>query len=50
MLSKVVDLHQKLVAVTTMLQTLYETVQGFTEVGSGWHQRQQHPSLLVQDH
>ena len=66
LLSKVVDqheaefsvLHQKLDAVTTMLQTLYETVQGFTEVGSGWHQRQQqrpnlpmgHSFLLVQDH
>ena len=66
MLSKSVDqheaefniLHQKLDVVTTMLQTLSETVQGFTEAGSGWHQRQQqrpnspmgHPSLLVQDH
>ena len=48
LLSKVVDqheaefsvLHQKLDAVTTMLQTLSETVQGFTEASSGWHQRQ----------
>ena len=30
-------LHQKLDAVTTMLQTLSKTVQGFTEAGSGWH-------------
>ena len=45
MISKAVDqheaefnvLHQKLDAVTTMLQTLSKTVQGFTEAGSGWH-------------
>ena len=46
MLSNAVDrheaefnvLHQKLDVVTTMLQTLSETVQGLTEAGSGWHQ------------
>ena len=45
MLSNAVDqheaefnvLHQKLDVVTTMLQTLSEIVQGFTEAGSGWH-------------
>nr|POE93165.1 hypothetical protein CFP56_40318 [Quercus suber] len=34
-------IHQKLDAVTIMLQSLSETVQGITEAGSGWHQRQQ---------
>ena len=66
MLSKVIDqheaefsvLHQKINAVTTVLQTLSEIVQGLIEAGSGWHQRQQqrpnssmgHSSPLVQDH
>ena len=44
-LSKAVDqheaefniLHQKLDAVTTMLQTMSETIKGFTEAGSGWY-------------
>nr|POF22532.1 hypothetical protein CFP56_53144 [Quercus suber] len=51
-------LQQKIDAMTTVLQTLSETVQGLTEAGSGWHQRQQqrpnspmgHSSPLVQDH
>ena len=33
-------LHQKLDAVTIMLQTLSETIQGFTKASSGWHKRQ----------
>ena len=51
-------LHQKLDVVTTMLQTLSETIQGFTKSSNGWHQRQHqrpnspmgHSSLIVQDH
>ena len=31
--------HQKLDAVTSLLQALSETVQGITEAGNGWQQR-----------
>ena len=32
-------IHQKLDAVTSLLQALSETVQGITEAGNGWQQR-----------
>ena len=38
--------HQKLDAVTSMLQALLETVQGISEVGNGWQQRATSPSRI----
>ena len=36
-------IHQKLDAVTSMLQTLSQTVQGLTEAGNQWRQKPASP-------
>lgn len=48
------NVHKKSNVVTSILQTLLETVQGLTEVGNGWQQRTASPprtsSLMVTVH
>ena len=42
-------IHQKIDAMTSALQTLTETMQGFTEAGNQWQQRNVSPATTQLD-